>query len=505
MFCSKCQTECPDDAVFCSKCAANLSIHGVERLSDPHGFEMKVDTLHQLDHDKEPALAQTLELTPEPEPEPKPGPEPEPEPGPGAKPEPGPRSKPKSGSEPKPEPKPDPTPTPRLTPDPSLAPERSPVKEYLLVKSVLYGIICLVSLLIVVGIAVPLIRPIKEIGLSSYAELDNLLGKGSVRVKVSKDSVESIILEQHINIDKPNTQLGSMRARKYCSIVELPDGIIILDGNHSNYPQTSDSFWLFTPRRDDGEYLDLIDESIKTLNLYNMYMEDPNRSEQIEVLQRIRYNTRPIVLTLENPDSFNWSLVIMVPFIILFFAFGISLYNSAMIFFSPEKSKTYRELGKFGDPARLLSECEKSFGSREQLALRKYICTPGFILYPRALSVTIAPVKELIWAYLSVYNNSDDHMQHQNQLKHWDNLEGCKLVLSFSTGTRIIARVRNKGIGISELHRLKKQNPNSLTGFRKNLQTMFESDFNGFIEKITTDIESMQQGVDAKDVFIDEL
>ena len=510
MFCGKCLTVCPDDAAFCSKCASNLSIHGVGRISVSQGVEMKLDTRPQFDYGKKPApsnglrigvtpaptseltqelaqeLAQELEHAPEPEPELVLELEPEPEP--------------------KPELEPGLTPSPSLTPASSLKPMRSPVRQYLFAKSALYGIVCLISLIIIVAIAVPLIRPTTEIELSTYEELNNSLNKGKVRVKVSKDSVERITLELGINFDNPNPQQGSMSKRKHCSMVELPDGIIFLDGNHSNFPQTNDSYWLFTPGRGAGDYPVLIDQSINMLSLYGWPTNAPNRSDQIEELKRIRDNIRPIVLAPVNPGSFISSLIFLAVFITIFIAFGISLANSAMIFFSPEKSKTYRTLGKFGDPSRLLSECEKSLGSREQLASGKYVCTPDFILYPRLLSVIIAPVKELIWAYLVVYNTSGNHMHHMQHMHQWDqwahldNLVKPRLVLSFSTGTRIVARVRNKAAGIGELHWLKKQNPNILIGFRQNLESMFESDFDGFSEKIAMDTESMQRGVDAKDV-----
>jgi len=133
----------------------------------------------------------------------------------------------------------------------------------------------------------------------------------------------------------------------------------------------------------------------------------------------------------------------------------------------------------------------------------KYISAPEFIIYPRPLSVHIAPVKELIWAYLSLIIIDYDQWRSRYQLNHWGHTSSYKLVLSFSTGIRIIARVRNSSIGISELQWLKKQNPGILIGYRQDLQSMYEYDFNGLRERITTDIESIQQGLDAKDIFID--
>jgi len=87
----------------------------------------------------------------------------------------------------------------------------------------------------------------------------------------------------------------------------------------------------------------------------------------------------------------------------------------------------------------------------------------------------------LLWAYIAfvVFRAQRGATKHE-------------LVLCFSAKEQISVRIANKNTGLNTLSMLKKLNPNILVGFNQSFRNMFENDFDGFKDRILSDMESMQ-------------
>jgi len=143
-------------------------------------------------------------------------------------------------------------------------------------------------------------------------------------------------------------------------------------------------------------------------------------------------------------------------FTIFLAIFGVRLMRSGTILVFPRMSRTYRILAKYGDPARLIKECEASFGeSRKHLESREHVCIKGFVIYPTSSSVFIAPISALARAHVT---------------KVSDDIDGpgtgrYAMVLFFTKKVRISYRVSDKAEGVGELKWMKRQNPDMHIGF----------------------------------------
>ena len=141
---------------------------------------------------------------------------------------------------------------------------------------------------------------------------------------------------------------------------------------------------------------------------------------------------------------------------VTFAVFAVRLLRSGTILVFPRISRTYRMLAKYGDPVQLLRECQESYGeSRTRLKPREHILVKKFVIYTSSSSVVIAPVTELVRAFVA---------------KVSDDLSGpgsatYEMELFFTKNVRISYRVSDKAEGIGELKWLKRYNQNMQIGF----------------------------------------
>jgi len=171
---------------------------------------------------------------------------------------------------------------------------------------------------------------------------------------------------------------------------------------------------------------------------------------------------------------------------LLFICFLIFLGRASVkgtILWQPKKSKTFWHLSGYGDPEELFEECELSIAESRQELERGILClTNDFVIFPRETYAFIAPVKNLLWAYVALMLSR----------RRYGSIGCYKLVLRFDSSERYIVPIDDKESAIVLLDTIKQINPNVLVGFDQSFEDMRENDFESFRTRITTDIESMQ-------------
>ena len=175
---------------------------------------------------------------------------------------------------------------------------------------------------------------------------------------------------------------------------------------------------------------------------------------------------------------------------VILLVFFARLILCSMIFIFPKRSKTYRMLLPYGAPELLLKDCDESLNGA-WLPIRKgeVLANEKFIVIPYTTYVYIAPLKELLWAYVAL------HVYRGNRSA------GIERSLKFIFSSKVVksVRVKAKSDAIRELERIKKLNPNMLVGFDMGLYKWAENDFPGFIEHISSNAEKLQKRISAKD------
>jgi hypothetical protein len=178
-------------------------------------------------------------------------------------------------------------------------------------------------------------------------------------------------------------------------------------------------------------------------------------------------------------------------FSIAFFVAGaiflILLICSGAIFIRPGMSKTCRATAQYGDVRLLLGESEKSLrGKTLRLKSGDMIINGEYVILAYPLHVYIAPIKELIWAYIAFNVSSAGRGKTYTYYS---------IMLSFSSREQKAVRVKDRGSGMKELSRIKRLNPDVLIGFNQRLHGMYEYRFESFKKQVLTDVSRLQEGV----------
>ena len=462
MICRVCGAEYPEETKFCPGCAAVTEVHGIDTETPAPGYGR--------------FQAATPEQGPAPEQEPAPEPGSAPEPGPA------PESEPVIEREPAPEPGSAPEQKPATAPARDLLSYDEPVslpgflKKYHLEKTIINAVICFMSLIIFIVIAAGQVKLSSAAGFSSYAELERLYDEGRKTVKISNYPIRTINLDW-LPISDNDYAFSTGPTRNH-GIIELPDGIVYIVGDYSKYQRGTEPELVVSLESREGALSSLIDERIRYPRLSNVI------TDQVAEFQRISENVKPILLKPVNVATTRTiAAVFCTIFCVLALIFAVRLFKSGTILVSPGRSKTYRTLAKYGDPIQLIEECADSLGQlRDGLKPREIIINDSFFVSPSPSSVFIAPVSELIWAYLSLvfYISEETYKQMY------------ELVLCFSANDRVTYRVASKNAGIKELNWLKSLNPSMLIGYDDSFQYMYGRDFYGFRDRILSELEKLQ-------------
>ena len=334
--------------------------------------------------------------------------------------------------------------------------ERFPLPRFLkrfhVEKTVTNAFIFLVSLGALYFIVSALTNINAAVGFSSYARLERLFDMGLRFVIVETKSISTVAL----NSGPSDTDTGSPYDPGVSHfLIELPDGVVFVTGDASLFllPQTSRAvFWV---RRSDGRFQGMVNRRIESFDRLPSYMDTPDMRQELELLNRISGNVKPLVLRPVNAERFlTVAYAFGVVFAILFAFFGARLIRSGTILVFPRLSRTYRILAKFGDPTHLIRKCEASYGeSKKNLEPREHVLANGFVIYPSSSRVFIAPVSELVRAHIRTV--SDDT----------DGPASYEMALFFTRRVRLSYRISDKAEGEGELKWMKRYNPNIKIGF----------------------------------------
>ena len=281
-------------------------------------------------------------------------------------------------------------------------------------------------------------------------------------------------------------------------IIEAPDGIILVYRRNDYRSRNRDPVLVYSIRRTPNIIHTEIEEKIESLSERNRFSSVAHTneeraqqvSEEIRRLQSISSNIRPLALNEVNSDMLsNFTTAFIVFFSLGLLIFISKLCLSAIILISPDKSKTFKVLSKYGNPRTLLLECEKSLSESEKLLrLGRAVINKQFVILPRLSYIYIAPIGELLWAHLAMH-------YYRNGI--YSLLGKHTIELYFSTGEHVSIHVEDKRKGVSDLNWIKKCNPYTLVGYDYGLFMLYENQFDVFKSRIKSNLEQLQKTTSA--------
>jgi hypothetical protein len=214
-----------------------------------------------------------------------------------------------------------------------------------------------------------------------------------------------------------------------------------------------------------------------------------NDKNEISRLEDLLWRITPYTLTYADLEFAHFlSAVFYMVFYVALIWFLIKLIRCGMIFVFPEKSKTYRIMAQYGDPAQLLKECDTSFNEQGiPVKSGKMMMNGKFVALLQPSYAFIAPSKELLWAYIEFRVIE----QTRTAGTHY------KIMLCFAMREREAMGIETKSAGVRELEKIKSLNPNMLVGFNIDLWDLYEKDFDAFKEQVLSDVGQLQERVSA--------
>ena len=316
---------------------------------------------------------------------------------------------------------------------------------------------------------------------ATYGDLETLSRAGKRFVILDRESMELI------NFSKRDWRTGGLvgginssypRSVSDFYTISLSDGIVLVADKYVGSSSTQriaeiGSIKLFSSVIEEGKknIQDYFDQSnLDTANV------DLARAE----------NLKPLILTVKSaPASDHLGYLSFTVFLLYLSSFGAFAYFayltmvSGMIFIHPEESKTYKILAEFGNPESFFQDCETLLEKHGNVISKdQLIFDDSFVIIPYWSYVYVAPMKEMLWAYLAMH--------------HWfRGYPTYRLHLCFSTGAVKIIRVDDKEECLEKLRELKDANPNVIVGHNQKLARAWD-DLPSFIDSVRARNEDMQ-------------
>lgn len=365
--------------------------------------------------------------------------------------------------------------------------------------NIIVAVICLIA---IAGISINKIyKHPREF--STYEDLETLYKKGTKYVTIDSDSIKPIKLDNIGGFSYSSTSLD-------CGIIDVSGDTVLV------YVEDDSLYKNIVYYINKNDYIqDKIDKAIDELKelpeRYDYFAYDPSLGSLydndfksyfesyygVDVDYYVTSNLqelesiKPLILTTADLTIFNnVSNIFLCIFAIVLVFCIFELSKNSKIFISPERSKTYRILSQYGNPKSILEKCNESFKKYKKTLKPGYIvANKDFIIFPYSSYVYIAPLKELLWGYISFHVK---RMYKTTSTYYTVNL--C-----FTTEEEKRIRLLNKEEGKKILKDIKEMNANVLIGFNHDLLNMFQNDFGNFKNEVLLNIDKWQKKTSASE------